>query len=148
METVRSIVFFCILSTLVEQLVDGTGYKLYVNLVIGFMLLSLMIRPILSFTGNDKLVETALFKISEEQSNISFQSDALEEKEKQLEAEMEKILKSKKIQIESIKIQIDQKDEIKEIYIKTGHAKKDEKMIKTILLEFYNVKESNINISE
>ena len=95
METIKSIIFFLILSTLVCQLIDGTKYKPYVNLVIGFMLLSLMIQPILSMTGNDQVLQEAFAKVSNHTETISFQDKAREVKEEQMRKEIQTTLEKK-----------------------------------------------------
>ena len=83
MELVRSILFFLILSTIAGQLVDGTKYKPYVTLTLGFMLLLLMIRPIMSWIGDEDMLQDVFSQISENTESFSFEQDAVEAKEKQ-----------------------------------------------------------------
>ncbi len=148
MEIVKSIIFFLILSTLVSQLIDGTNYKPYVNLVIGFMLLSFMIQPILSLTGNKEILQDTFVKISSDTEKISFQDKAQEVKEEQMQKEIQTVLEKNKIEVLDIDLELDAKGNLFSADIEVSDAKKKEKQIKTILSRFYNVKSSNINISE
>lgn len=148
METIKSIIFFLILSTLVCQLIDGTKYKPYVNLVIGFMLLSLMIQPILSMTGNDQVLQEAFAKVSNHTETISFQDKAREVKEEQMRKEIQTTLEKNKMKVRNIGLKIDETGTIASVDIEVQDVKKQEKQIKTILSRFYNVQSSNINISE
>ena len=147
METIKSIIFFLILSTLVCQLIDGTKYKPYVNLVIGFMLLSLMIQPILSMTGNDQVLQEAFAKVSNHTETISFQDKAREVKEEQMRKEIQTTLEKNKMKVRNIGLKIDETGTIASVDIEVQDVKKQEKQIKTILSRFYNVQSSNINIS-
>lgn len=148
MGTIKSIIFFLILSTLVSQLIDGTRYKPYVNLVIGFMLLSLMIQPIFSIAGNEKILQETFSKISNETEKISFQDHAKEVKEEQMRKEIQTTLEKNKIEVQDIDLEVNENGELIFADIEVRDAKKREKQIKTILSRFYNVKSSNINISE
>lgn len=46
MDYLKMIIFFLILTTLIDQLCDKSIYRPYLRLMIGFMLISLMMQPI------------------------------------------------------------------------------------------------------
>lgn len=67
------------------------------------------------------------------------------------EKKIKKILQSYKIQAKEVEVDTDDtKDdpEIDEISVKVEDEESEAKKVKTILLNFYNVDESHINISE
>ena len=68
-----------------------------------------------------------------------------------MEKKITKILASYKIEAEEVEVDVDDtKDEteISEISVKVKNEKLEGKKVKTVLLNFYNVDESHINISE
>lgn len=148
MTWIRSIIFFLILSTLVGQLVDGTKYKPYISLVIGFMLISLMLQPVLSLTGKEEIIQETLSSMTKEIPTFSFRESAKEAKKQQMETQIQKILKEYKIKVFRVEVEMNENGEMKSINIQTDKKSKREKKIKTILLGFYNLKDSNINVSE
>lgn len=148
MKIIKSIIFFLILSTLVEQLIGQTRYKPYVRLITGFMLISLMIRPIFGFLGNEADVEDVFSRMASNAESLSFQDDAKEAKEEQVCQELETILKKYKIKAEEIRISLDSEGEVASVSIEAAGAKNREKALKRVISNFYNVKNSNINISE
>lgn len=148
MTWIRSIIFFLILSTLVGQLVDGTKYKPYISLVIGFMLISLMLQPVLSLTGKEEIIQETLSSMTKEIPTFSFRESAKEAKKQQMETQIQKILKEYKIKVFRIEVEMNDNGEMKSINIQTDKKSRREKKIKTILLGFYNLKDSNINVSE
>lgn len=148
MTWIRSIIFFLILSTLVGQLVDGTKYKPYISLVIGFMLISLMLQPVLSLTGKEEIIQETLSSMTKEIPTFSFRESAKEAKKQQMETQIQKILKEYKIKVFRAEVEMNDNGEMKSINIQTDKKSRREKKIKTILLGFYNLKDSNINVSE
>ncbi len=148
MEFVRSILFFLILSTIAGQLVDGTKYKPYVSLALGFMLLLLMIRPIMSWIGDEDMLQDVFSQISENTESFSFEQDAAKAKEKQVKKGMETVLEEYGIDVSEVEVSLQDDGEIESVEIEAADGKKAEKKIKTLLSRFYNVKDSNINISE
>lgn len=148
MTWIRSIIFFLILSTLVGQLVDGTKYKPYISLVIGFMLISLMLQPVLSLTGKEEIIQETLSSMTKEIPTFSFRESAKEAKKQQMETQIQKILKEYKIKVFRVEVEMNENGEMNSINIQTDKKSKREKKIKTILLGFYNLKDSNINVSE
>lgn len=148
MTWIRSIIFFLILSTLVGQLVDGTKYKPYISLVIGFMLISLMLQPVLSLTGKEEIIQETLSSMTKEIPTFSFRESAKEAKKQQMETQIQKILKEYKIKVFRVEVEMNDNGEMKSINIQIDKKSRREKKIKTILLGFYNLKDSNINVSE
>lgn len=148
MTWIRSIIFFLILSTLVGQLVDGTKYKPYISLVIGFMLISLMLQPVLSLTGKEEIIQETLSSMTKEIPTFSFRESAKEAKKQQMETQIQKILKEYKTKVFRVEVEMNDNGEMKSINIQTDKKSRREKKIKTILLGFYNLKDSNINVSE
>lgn len=148
MTWIRSIILFLILSTLVGQLVDGTKYKPYISLVIGFMLISLMLQPVLSLTGKEEIIQETLSSMTKEIPTFSFRESAKEAKKQQMETQIQKILKEYKIKVFRVEVEMNDNGEMKSINIQTDKKSRREKKIKTILLGFYNLKDSNINVSE
>lgn len=148
MTWIRSIIFFLILSTLVGQLVDGTKYKPYISLVIGFMLISLMLQPVLSLTGKEEIIQETFSSMTKEIPTFSFRESAKEAKKQQMETQIQKILKEYKIKVFRVEVEMNDNGEMKSINIQTDKKSRREKKIKTILLGFYNLKDSNINVSE
>lgn len=148
MTWIRSIILFLILSTLVGQLVDGTKYKPYISLVIGFMLIFLMLQPVLSLTGKEEIIQETLSSMTKEIPTFSFRESAKEAKKQQMETQIQKILKEYKIKVFRVEVEMNDNGEMKSINIQTDKKSRREKKIKTILLGFYNLKDSNINVSE
>lgn len=148
MEIIRSIAFFLILSTLANQLVTGTKYRPYVNLVAGFMLLSLMVKPLMAWMSGGEAVQETFENFSKASEPLSFGEEAKAARISQLEKEIKTILEKQKMIVKEVSVQIDDDGNVTEIQVKAENQKETRKLIKTILLNFYNVKESNINISE
>lgn len=148
MEFIRSIAFFLILSTLANQLVSGTKYRPYVNLVAGFMLLSLMMKPLMAWMGGEVAIQAVFDNFSESWQPQSFQEEAREAEIRHLEKEITKILEKQKISVEEVVVETDEHGNVTEIHLTAEQGKKKAAQIKSVLLNFYNVKESNINVSE
>lgn len=148
MKIVKSIIFFLILSTLVEQLVGQTKYKPYVRLITGFMLITLMIRPVFGFLGNDDNAQDVFSRIISTTESVAFEDDARDAKEKQIRQELQTILKKYKIEAKEILISLNAEGGVDSISIKADLGTAKEKTLKSVISDFYNVKSSNINISE
>ena len=121
------IIFFLILTTLIDQLCDKSIYRPYLRLMTGFMLISLMMQPISYYLSNEDIVTQAISTAVKGENNPAFLDGAKEEKQNQI-----------KEQITTLFSQYDLKTD------KLRHTKK----LKTAISNFYNMKESNINISE
>ena len=148
LEMIRAVIFFLILSTVAGQLVEVTKFKPYVSLVAGFMLLILIIRPVMEWMGKDTKIQDVVSQISQETDAISFEDDAREAREKQVQKGVRSILEEYGMKAQEIKADVDEKGEIQEITITADDGKSQERRIKTLVSRFYNVKEANINISE
>lgn len=148
MKIVKSIIFFLILSTLAEQLIGQTRYKPYVRLITGFMLISLMVRPIFGFLGNEAAVEDVFSRMVSSTESLSFQEDAKEAKEAQICQELQTILEEYKTEAKDVQVSLNDEGEIDSISIEADTTKTKEKTLKSVISNFYNVKSSNINISE
>lgn len=151
MQYIKAIVFFLILMTLVGQLCQGEKYKPYIRLVTGFMLLALMMKPV-AYVMKLGPEDLAVFSNKASGSTeSSFRSQAVESYKNREKKKIKKILLSYKIEAEEVEVDMDDsKDEpeINEISVKVEDEKSEGKKVKTILLNFYNVDESHINISE
>lgn len=151
MQYIKAIVFFLILMTLVGQLCQGEKYKPYIRLVTGFMLLALMMKPV-AYVMNLGPEDLAVFSNKASGSTeSSFRSQAVESYKNREQKKIKKILLSYKIEAKEVEVDMDDsKDEpeIDEISVKVEDEKSEGKKVKTILLNFYNVDESHINISE
>lgn len=148
MEMIRSIIFFLILSTIAGQLVDGTKYKPYITLVTGFMLLSLMIRPVMTWIGSDVEIQDVFSQITGETDTLSFEEDAEEAKERQIQNGITAVLKEYGIEVRKTEVTVDEDGAIEEIRIEAADGENQEEEIKTVLSRFYNLEGANINISE
>lgn len=148
LEMIRAVIFFLILSTVAGHLVEGTKFKPYVSLVAGFMLLILIIRPVMEWMGKDTKIQDVVSQISQETDAISFEDDAREAREKQVQKGVRSILEEYGMKVQEIEADVDEKGEIQEITITADDGKRQERRIKTLVSRFYNVKEANINISE
>ena len=83
-----------------------------------------------------------------EENTLSFHEDAKEIRKEQIEAQITRILKQEDIKIQKAVVRLLDDGTIQSIEIITENKEKQEKKIKTILLRFYNLKDSNINVSE
>ena len=148
MEMRRSIIFFLILITIAGQLVDGTKYKPYVTLVTGFMLLSLMVRPVMTWIGGDVEIQDVFSQITKETDTLSFEEDAADAREQQIQNGITAVLKEYGIEARRTEVTVDGDGAIEEIQIEAADGEKQEEKIKTVLSRFYNLEGANINISE
>ena len=60
MDYLKMIIFFLILTTLIDQLCDKSIYRPYLRLMTGFMLISLMMQPISYYLSNEDIVTQAI----------------------------------------------------------------------------------------
>lgn len=141
------IIFFLILSTLIDQICDKSSYKPYVRLVTGFMLITLMLQPVTAYLGQEDIVTQAISSAANKEIETSFLDDAKEEKQRQIKEQITKIFKQYKEQIQDVTVELNDQGNINQLTIQ-GKKIKHKKKLKTIISNFYNMKESNINISE
>lgn len=108
----------------------------------------LIIRPVMEWMGKDTKIQDVVSQISQETDAISFEDDAREAREKQVQKGVRSILEEYGMKVQEIEADVDEKGEIQEITITADDGKSQERRIKTLVSRFYNVKEANINISE
>ena len=128
------IIFFLILTTLIDQLCDKSIYRPYLRLMTGFMLISLMMQPISYYLSNEDIVTQAISTAVKGENNPAFLDGAKEDKPNQ-------------IKVLEVDPKVNEKGTIEKIDIKTDKLRHTKKL-KTAISNFYNMKESNINISE
>ena len=75
------IIFFLILTTLIDQLCDKSIYRPYLRLMTGFMLISLMMQPISYYLSNEDIVTQAISTAVKGKNDNTFFDDAKEEKQ-------------------------------------------------------------------
>ena len=147
MDYLRKIIFFLILSTLIDQLFDQSMYRPYIRLITGFMLISLLIQPITNIFFKEDVVTMALSSAVEQDVDLTFRDNATKEKQQQIKEQITNLLSSAKIKIDDVIVKINEAGTIQQITIK-GKEIKNKKKLKTMISNFYNMKKSNINISE
>ena len=75
------IIFFLILTTLIDQLCDKSIYRPYLRLMTGFMLISLMMQPISYYLSNEDILTQAISTAVKGENNPAFLDGAKEEKQ-------------------------------------------------------------------
>ena len=141
------IIFFLILTTLIDQLCDKSIYRPYLRLMTGFMLISLMMQPISYYLSNEDIVTQAISTAVKGKNDNTFFDDANEEKQSQIIEQITTLFSQYDIKVFNITSQVNEKGTIEKIDIKTDKLRHTKKL-KTAISNFYNMKESNINISE
>lgn len=79
MDYLKMIIFFLILTTLIDQLCDKSIYRPYLRLMTGFMLISLMMQPISYYLSNEDIVTQAISTAVKGENNPAFLDGAKEE---------------------------------------------------------------------
>ena len=130
MDYLKMIIFFLILTTLIDQLCDKSIYRPYLRLMTGFMLISLMMQPISYYLSNEDIV-----------------TQAKEEKQNQIKEQITTLFSQYDLKVLEVDPKVNEKGTIEKIDIKTDKLRHTKKL-KTAISNFYNMKESNINISE
>ena len=85
------IIFFLILTTLIDQLCDKSIYRPYLRLMTGFMLISLMMQPISYYLSNEDIVTQAISTAVKGENNPAFLDGAKEEKQNQIKEQITNI---------------------------------------------------------
>lgn len=149
MDYLKMIIYFLILSTLIDQIFDKSMYRPYIRLIIGFMLISLMIQPISKLFLKEDIVTMAISKATDQtyDTDETFRKDLTKEKQEQVKEQIKKLLSNYQIRSDNVIVEINPAGVIDTITIR-GKGIKKKKKLKTIISNFYNMKESNINISE
>ena len=99
------------------------------------MLISLMMQPISYYLSNEDIVTQAISTAVKGKNDNTFFDDAKEEKQSQIKEQITTLFSQYDIKVLNITSQVNEKGTI-------------EKKLKTAISNFYNMKESNINISE
>ena len=154
MDYLKMIIFFLILTTLIDQLCDKSIYRPYLRLMTGFMLISLMMQPISYYLSNEDIVTQAISTAVKGENNPAFLDGAKEEKQNQIKEQITTLFSQYDLKVLDVDSKVNEKGTIEKIDIggpsmvrgaaKLRHTKK----LKTAISNFYNMKESNINISE
>ena len=87
------IIFFLILTTLIDQLCDKSIYRPYLRLMTGFMLISLMMQPISYYLSNEDIVTQAISTAVKGENNPAFLDGAKEEHFSRLCKTLEGVIK-------------------------------------------------------
>lgn len=141
------IIFFLILTTLIGQLCDKSIYRPYLRLITGFMLISLMMQPISYYLSNEDIVTQAISTAVKGENNLAFLDGAKEEKQNQIKEQITTLFSQYDLKVLDVDSKVNEKGTIEKIDIKTDKLRHTKKL-KTAISNFYNMKESNINISE
>ena len=88
MDYLKMIIFFLILTTLIDQLCDKSIYRPYLRLMTGFMLISLMMQPISYYLSNEDIVTQAISTAVKGENNHAFLDGAKEEKQNQIKEQI------------------------------------------------------------
>lgn len=147
MDYLKRIIFFLILSTLIDQLFDQSKYRPYIRLITGFMLISLLLQPMTNTFLNEDLVTNTLSSAVDQEIDPTFRDDVTKEQEEQIKEQITNLLSSDQVKIDDVIVKINASGTLQQITIK-GKEIKNKKKLKTMISNFYNMKESNINISE
>ena len=147
MDYLKMIIFFLILTTLIDQLCDKSIYRPYLRLMTGFMLISLMMQPISYYLSNEDIVTQAISTAVKGENNPAFLDGAKEEKQNQIKEQITTLFSQYDLKVLDVDSKVNEKGTIEKIDIKTDKLRHTKKL-KTAISNFYNMKESNINISE
>ena len=147
MDYLKMIIFFLILTTLIDQLCDKSIYRPYLRLMTGFMLISLMMQPISYYLSNEDIVTQTISTAVKGENNPTFLDGAKEEKQNQIKEQITTLFSQYDLKVLDVDSKVNEKGTIEKIDIKTDKLRHTKKL-KTAISNFYNMKESNINISE
>ena len=147
MDYLKRIIFFLILSTLIDQLFGQSMYRPYIRLITGFMLISLLLQPMTNIFLNEDLVTSTLSSAVDQKIDPTFRDDVTKEQEKKIKEQITNLLSSDNVKIDDVIVKINESGRLQQITIK-GKEIKNKKKLKIMISNFYNMKESNINISE
>lgn len=106
-----------------------------------------MMQPISYYLSNEDIVIQAISTAVKGKNDNTFFDDAKEEKQSQIKEQITTLFSQYDIKVLNITSQVNEKGTIEKIDIKTDKLRHTKKL-KTAISNFYNMKESNINISE
>lgn len=132
------IIFFLILTTLIDQLCDKSIYRPYLRLMTGFMLISLMMQPISYYLSNEDIVTQAISTAVKGKNDNTFFDDAKEEKQSQIKEQITTLFSQYDIKVLNITSQVNEKGTIEKIDIKTEETNEDR--------QTYGFAKENINM--
>ena len=148
MDYLKMIIFFLILTTLIDQLCDKSIYRPYLRLMTGFMLISLMMQPISYYLSNEDIVTQAISTAVKGENNPTFFRWCKRRKTKiKSKNRSQHYFSQYDLKVLDVDSKVNEKGTIEKIDIKTDKLRHTKKL-KTAISNFYNMKESNINISE
>lgn len=139
MDYLKMIIFFLILTTLIDQLCDKSIYRPYLRLMTGFMLISLMMQPISYYLFNEDIVTQAISTAVKGKNDNTFFDDAKEEKQSQIKEQITTLFSQYDIKVLNITSQVNEKGTIEKIDIKTDKLRHTKKL-KTAISNFYKWK--------
>lgn len=110
------IIFFLILTTLIDQLCDKSIYRPYLRLMTGFMLISLMMQPISYYLSNEDIVAQAISTAVKGENNPAFLDGAKEEKQNQIKEQITTLFSQYDLKVLDVDSKVNEKlDSIKEM---------------------------------
>ena len=106
-----------------------------------------MMQPISYYLSNEDIVTQAISNAVKEGNDNTFLDGAKEEKQSQIKEQIITLFSQYNIKVLDVTSKVNEKGTIEKIDIKTDKLRHTKKL-KTAISNFYNMKESNINISE
>lgn len=104
-------------------------------------------QPISYYLSNEDIVTQAISTAVKGENDTTFLDDAKEEKQSQIKEQITTLFSQYKVKVLDVDATVNEKGIIEKINIKTDKLRHTKKL-KTAISNFYNMKESNINISE
>ena len=130
------IIFFLILTTLIDQLCDKSIYRPYLRLMTGFMLISLMMQPISYYLSNEDIVTQAISTAVKGENNPAFLDGAKEEKQNQIKEQITTLFSQYDLKVLDVDSKVNEKGTIEKIDIKTDKLRHTKKL-KTAISNFF-----------
>lgn len=106
------IIFFLILTTLIDQLCDKSIYRPYLRLMTGFMLISLMMQPISYYLSNEDIVTQAISTAVKGENNPAFLDGAKEEKQNQIKEQITTLFSQYDLKVLDVDSKVNEKGTI------------------------------------
>ena len=105
------------------------------------------LQPISYYLSNEDIVTQAISTAVKGENNPAFLDGAKEEKQNQIKEQITTLFSQYDLKVLDVDSKVNEKGTIEKIDIKTDKLRHTKKL-KTAISNFYNMKESNINISE
>ena len=106
-----------------------------------------MMQPVSYYLSNEDIVTQAISTAVKGENNPAFLDGAKEEKQNQIKEQITMLFSQYDLKVLEVDPKVNEKGTIEKIDIKTDKLRHTKKL-KTAISNFYNMKESNINISE